>query len=275
MNKVTVYGGLGNQMFQYALSVALNQKGKKTRLSISNYLYDYHHNGFNLGEAFKIRLSFSAKIIFLFLKHGKVAYKNKYARFFFRKLIEGFHKKFYNTYTEKREFEFDENVFKQSNVFFTGVWQVERYFKDIKNEILKVYSFNRPDDDENLAIIESIKSSNSVSLHIRRGDYLSQNWSAKLVVIKDNGYYENAINYINLKIQNCTYINNNKSEKSYIDMYLMSLCRHNIIANSSFSWWGAWLNINNDKIVVMPDKWFNRNYCDGIFPEEWIKVSVK
>ena len=79
----------------------------------------------------------------------------------------------------------------------------------------------------------------------------------------------------NLNIPNCIYVDNNKAENSYIDMYLMSICKHNLIANSTFSWWAAWLNKNESKIVVMPQKWILRDYLPtGIFPEEWVKITT-
>jgi len=295
MNKVSVYGGLGNQMFQYAFGVALNEKGKKTRPSFSGFLYDHHHNGFNLGQAFKLKLSMQASLLNFFLVHGKIFYKNKFSAFVCRKLVQANHNIRYKIYKEKREFEYDPNVFEQRSAFFVGVWQVESYFKDIKKKIQETFVFNEPGDEVNIALIDKIKNSSSISLHIRRGDYLHAKWMESLVVIKDNTYYEGAINYMNekikdphyfvfsddikwaqenLKLPNVTYVDHNTGTKSYIDMYLMSLCKHNIIANSSFSWWGAWLNKNEQKIVVMPERWFNRDYCEGIFPEEWVKMKL-
>jgi hypothetical protein len=282
-------------MFQYAFSVALNQKGKKTRPSFSGFLYDHHHNGFNLARAFKLKLSFPASLLNFFLVHGQFFYKNKFSVAVLRRLIQAYHKKRYTVYREKREFEYDPHVFEQQSVFFMGVWQVESYFKDIKKKIRETFTFNVPDDKINAALIDKINNSNSISVHVRRGDYLNVKWMESLVVIKDNTYYEGAINYMNekikdphyfvfsddmkwvqenLKLPNVTYVDHNTGAKSYIDMYLMSLCRHNIIANSSFSWWGAWLNKNEQKIVVMPQKWFNRDYCEGIFPKEWIRMKL-
>lgn len=295
MNKVSVYGGLGNQMFQYALSIALNQKGKKARISISGFFYDYHHNGFNLTDAFKLKLPVILRLQNILLKYGRIFYKNKPAAVLLKKLIDSYHTFFYNVYREKREFEYDTEIFKQHSDYFVGVWQVELYFKNIRNIILDVFDFNEPKDKINLALIEKIRNCNSVSLHIRRGDYYTEKWEKALTVIKDNSYYYRAIDHINSKIEsphffifsddikwvknnlsinNCTYIDHNTGKNSFIDMYLMSLCRHNIIANSSFSWWGAWLNKNQDKLVIMPEKWFNRDFCEGIFPSEWIKFNV-
>jgi hypothetical protein len=294
MNKVAVYGGLGNQMFQYAFCVALNEKGKKTRPSFSGFLYDHHHNGFNLSRAFKLKLPFPASVLNFFLAHGKLFYKNRFSAFVSRKLTGAYHKK-YSVYKEKKEFAYDPEVFEQRSGFFVGVWQVESYFKDIKKKILDTFVFNVPVDTVNTALIDKIKNSNSVSVHIRRGDYLDAKWKESLVVIKDNTYYERALEYMNekieephyfvfsddikwvqqnIKIPNVTYVDHNTGTGSYIDMYLMSLCKHNIIANSSFSWWGAWLNKNEHKVVLMPEKWFNRDYCEGIFPKEWIKIKL-
>ena len=295
MNKVSIYGGLGNQMFQYALCIALNQKGKKTRISFSNFLYEYYHNGFNLGKAFKLKLPFSLKLLNFFLLNGEFLYKNKYAAFVSRRVIHFYHKKWYTTYREIKEFIYDENIFQHQSSFLVGVWQVEIYFKDFKNIIEEAFLFRIPSDKNNIALMGDINSFNSVSIHIRRGDYESTYWKTVLGFINYHNYYRNALAYINnkvenphffifsddiewakanLKISNCTYIGHNKAEKSYIDMYLMSLCKHNIIANSTFSWWAAWLNKNINKIVIMPEKWIIRDYSpEGIYPESWIKIS--
>ena len=295
MNKIAVYGGLGNQMFQYALNIALNKKGISTKISFSGFLYNHHHNGFNLAKAFKLKIPFGLKLQQFFILNGGIIYNNKIAAFFFRNIITVLNKYFYKIYTEKKEFEYDYDIFLQRSTFFVGVWQVEAYFKAIEKDIFEAFTFKVPTDKKNKSIINAINNCNAVSVHIRRGDYLNENWAAKLVVIKNNTYYNNALKYIvekvdnpqffifsddvawvkeNLKIPDGIYVDFNKGQSSYIDMYLMSLCKHNIIANSSFSWWGAWLNKNSNKIVVMPSKWFNRDYCDGIFPTEWVTIDV-
>jgi hypothetical protein len=282
-------------MWQYAFCTALNEKGKRARLSFSTFLYYYHHNGFDLARAFKLKLPFPYNLLSFFLLKCGAIYKNKFFSGFFRRFIQWYYSKVYTIYNEKEEFKFDSDVFLQETVFFKGTWQAERYFKDIKEKFLQPFVFKSPIDSNNKTIIEKISTHNAVSVHIRRGDYLSSHWGKRLFVIKDISYYKRAIEYIrqnvndphyfffsddmqwikeNFQMPNCTYVDHNKGKKSYIDMYLMSLCKHNIIANSSFSWWGAWLNKNGNKIVVMPEKWMNDNSCTGIFPDEWIKMKV-
>jgi len=282
-------------MFQYALCRALNNKGNKSRIIISNFLYYDHHGGFNLSKAFKIRLSFRLYLLNFFLLHCKFIYRNRIAASIFRRLIRGYQKWRYSVYTEKKEFEFDKHVFDQKSKLIIGVWQSTEYFADINDLLFQEFSFKTPQDKKNRDISEKIINCNSVSIHIRRGDYLNSEWGKLLSVINGITYYKNSIEYIeekitnphyfifsddiqwakdNLKLASCTYVDHNKDEASYIDMYLMSLCKHNIIANSTFSWWGAWLNKNKEKIVIMPDKWINREISQGIFPKEWIKLRV-
>jgi len=295
MNRVLIYGGLGNQMFQYALNTALNQKGRKSKILFSNFFYDDYHNGFNLKQAFKLKLPFPSVLYSFILMHGGLLYKNKIAAYFFRKLITKYRKKKYTIYTEKVEFLYDETVFHKTSSLLIGVWQVEAYFKDISEIIRREFLFKKPKDARNRKLIQEINTCNSVSIHIRRGDYLTSKRTELFTVFKNETYYINAIDYINkrienphyyifsddiqwvkenLKIANCTFVDHNKGKNSYIDMYLMSLCKHNIIANSTFSWWGGWLNNNKNKMVIIPECWLNTKDCPGIYPSEWIKMGV-
>jgi len=178
--------------------------------------------------------------------------------------------------------------------YLRGYWQYPDFFVDRRNELLKTFAFVKKDlDYRTKKIINEIKNNKSVSIHIRRGDYL---WSRNVEQrggICTKMYYENAVRHIEDKLGDCKFyvftddpnwaksefcekkykiIDWNIGEKSYIDMYLMSLCKHNIIANSSFSWWGAWLNENPDKIVVCPTKWYNKGESK-LMLDEWIKME--
>ena len=295
MNKVAIYGGLGNQMFQYALCVALNQKGVKSRILFSHYLYSFHHDGFSLGNAFRIKLDLPSKILNSILTYGKFFYKNKISGFFLKRMLVSYQQK-KNKYVEKEEFEFDPQVFNQKGKTLIGIWQAEAYFRDIKELIVKEFEFRTPADEKNRGLIEKIVNSNSVSIHVRRGDYLNDRWKNILGVIRGTVYYDNAVNFMtdkvknpnyfvfsddikwakdNLKLGNCIYVNHNKGRKSYVDMYLMSICKHNIIANSTFSWWAAWLNKNPEKIVTIPEKWIIGKNCEQMYPAQWVKIKVE
>jgi hypothetical protein len=295
MNKVSIYGGLGNQMFQYAFCTALNEKGAKARVSFSNFLYYHHHNGFDLSRSFKLKLPLHLTALNFFLLRAGFVYRNRIAAGFFRRLIYFYDTKRKAVYREKKEFQFDPDVFKQTNAFFIGTWQAPSYFKGIEAIVKKNFVFNIPTDETNETLINAINNCTAVSIHIRRGDYLNAHWNKSLGIIQGTTYYQNALAYINAKvlrpryfifsddmnwvkenlmIPGCIYVDHNKGSNSFIDMYLMSLCKHNIIANSTFSWWAAWLNKNEEKIVIMPERWMNNNSCEELFPEEWIKMKI-
>jgi len=154
---------------------------------------------------------------------------------------------------------------------------------------------NKPDKLNN-EISKIMQDTNSVSIHIRRGDYIANPITFQYHGLCSMEYYKKAIQYINeninrpiffffsdeidwvkdnLKIpKDCYFIDHNKMENDYLDLWLMSQCKHNIIANSSFSWWGAWLNTNKEKIVIAPKKWFNNAAIDttDLIPEEWLII---
>jgi hypothetical protein len=141
--------------------------------------------------------------------------------------------------------------------------------------------------------LKNINTTTSVSIHIRRGDYLSSKFVDGFSNICTIDYYNRSIDKIksnldlpvffvfsddqewvkqNIIIKNAFYLNHNIGKNSWQDMYLMSKCKHNIIANSSFSWWGAWLNSNNQKIVIAPKKWWNDFKQDDVVPETWVRL---
>jgi hypothetical protein len=193
------------------------------------------------------------------------------------------------------EFESDLLNFK-TPAYFGGYYQTEKYFADLREELLEDFSLNVELGFKNEKMLEKIKNCESISLHIRRGDYLKRIDTYGTCSIE---YYKNAIERIlknanlqapvifvfsddykwvkeNLKFPYETiYADINSSDKGYFDLELMKNCKHNVIANSSFSWWGAWLNENPDKIVVAPKPWFKYLKTDGdLIPENWTQLEV-
>ena len=181
--------------------------------------------------------------------------------------------------------------------YIAGFWQSEYYFKSIEPLLRQEFTFRRPLDKINTETANRINSTNSVSLHIRRGDYVKTSKRSPAHTLCPMEYYQKAIEYIGQHIVNPVYfvfsddpewakanlniiypseiVTDNIGNQSYVDMQLMSLCRHNIIANSSFSWWGAWLNSNSDKIVVAPKQWFADESMNAqtndLIPQAWIR----
>ena len=274
---VHLRGGLGNQMFQYALYLAASESGKKASLDLSHFNKKNQSTQYELGNTFSIHtaaLPLWEKVLvkaswkFLHLLH-QVPYKE----------------------TDRSFGIFDKKVTTLQFAYLKGYWQSEKYFEGISKTIRQHFTFPPFSDHKNKQLLEQIVQRNSVSIHIRRGDYLKNklNWSL------DIDYYNRAIQLIkekvtapdffifsddtqwaeeNIKVTNCHFINWNKGDDSFRDMQLMSNCKHNIIANSSFSWWGAWLNNNEEKIVIAPDKWLSTmEGTRDIIPDSWIQLQ--
>ncbi len=178
-----------------------------------------------------------------------------------------------------------------------GYFQNEKIFKKYRKELLEVFEFKNEKSEENKKLAEKMKSENSVAIHIRRGDYLA----IFRPDVLSNHYYLKAMDYIAKKVPNphfyvfsddvewvkkefksnhhFTVVENNRRIESANDMWLMSICKHNIVANSTFSWWGAWLNKNPNKIVVSPDIWLSekKHYetTKNIIPNDWVRIPQK
>lgn len=179
-----------------------------------------------------------------------------------------------------------------SDCYLTGYWQTEKYFDGVEEDIRRCFRFREPLGGKNIEWEKSISQLTSVSIHIRRGDYVSNVVTNSVHGTCGLDYYRAAVGEVisrvdspeffvfsddipwvmeNLKISYpIHYVSNNVGKDSFKDMQLMSLCRHNIIANSSFSWWGAWLNRNEDKIVIAPKAWFaGKPAPRDLYPETW------
>ena len=178
------------------------------------------------------------------------------------------------------------------NIVYRGYFQSEKYFAHNRQAIKNLFTLPQHYLDYVMTKYGSVLQGETLSIHVRRGDYVNLPNHHPLA---DMDYYKSAIDHILGKVaitkyvvfsddinwcintfgydDNIVYISD---EADFIDLYIMSLCKHNIIANSTFSWWGAWLNDNDSKIVVAPDKWFGSARSDlntkDLIPETWIKI---
>lgn len=279
-------GGLGNQMFQYALYCKLKHLGKNVRGDIRYYSLHENVMPFSLEKTFP-------NVSLEYVKQEEVNYylEKQKERSFWNK-VEGkiFRRKGYYI-SEIREGQFEKDIFKIDRGFLEGYWQTEKYFLEVRETLLNDFKFRV--DDKRLQDLEKNMQFNSVGIHIRRGDYLDN------VKIYGNvcnvEYYQRAIEYFYkelrepifyvfsddiewtktiFKEENFIFIEKDlfTNYLDWYDMFLMSRCAHNIIANSSFSWWGAWLNINANRKVVAPKRWINGKRTKDIWCKDWIKL---
>lgn len=274
---VKFQGGLGNQMFQYAFYKSLSIKGGKVKADLSEYQYD--KRAFQLNNVFP---------------SVRIQETNCLARRFYLPSYRLRH--FSPLYIEETNpGEFDTHIQRHKNGFLDGYWQSERYFKEIKSELLNDFQFLQPIPQEIQDKRIMMQKQESVSVHIRRGDYLEPVNAAIFGGICTLQYYQKALDYFrhylnnpvfyffsddmdwvkaNLIAENVLYMDNSELSPNYswYDLFLMSQCKYNIIANSSFSWWGAWLNQTPEKKVVCPARWSNQDIFPDIFNEDWIKL---
>lgn len=284
---VKLQGGLGNQMFQYATAFTV-AKRRNYKLKLDTSFYRNTPNRIFTLNNFQI----SAQTI-------KVP--SGYLESIIKKVIPSKYLKRLNLFPpyskiviKEKSLEYDPSVFElPDNIYLDGYWQSEKYFFDYHDEITKEFTFKHLPDTINDGFAKDILNTNSVSLHIRRGDYISCNSNKEIYSQCTVDYYQNAVKYIADRIKNpvfyifsddadwalqnlninfpIIFITQNRN-KEHEDLRLMTLCKHNIIANSTFSWWGAWLNRNPEKIVIAPAQWFVNGDKIDIIPPGWITI---
>lgn len=282
-------GGLGNQMFQYATGYALSQH-HQTELGVDISFLNQETGGQYTKRDFELNVfntaitTVSKEELHTFL----TTYYSRTNRFLNSSLPYVFKKHYF---LEKGH-QYHPDIFKTStNVFLSGFWQSENYFSKYREQLLNIFTFKsdylKGIDNE----LKLISNSNSVSLHVRRGDYIENKNANSFHGVCSLDYYEQALLYLenlnsemevfifsddiewckqNLKLKHGHhYVDNNSV---YKDFFLMKNCKHNIIANSSYSWWAAWLNTNPSKMVIAPKKWNNTTFENTIVPDNWIKL---
>jgi len=289
---VHLMGGLGNQLFQYAAARQIAHRLHTTlKLDVTSFASDplrtYSLHPFRIHEQFASPKELAAI---------RRPYESRLAWYMLR-LSQVFHLPYGWTVLQENHFRpFDPRLMKVSgNVYLKGYWQSEKYFADIRDIIRREFTLKHEPDPVNRDMAELIGSVESVSIHVRRGDYVLNPDTHRIHGVCGLSYYQTCIDYIaervdrphffvfsddaawaqeNLRLAHpVTFVTHNNAAP-HEDLRLMSLCRHHIIANSSFSWWGAWLNPNPAKIVLAPQRWFRQPGMDerDLLPKNWVRV---
>lgn len=310
MNIIRMSGGLGNQMFQYALYLKLKSLGKEVKFDDIN---EYRHDNARpiMLSVFGIDIPRATWDEINAFTDGSMDLVKRIRRGIFgRKAIEYVEEGFY-----------DPKVLSFDSMYLRGGFQSDKYFEDIEQTIRDTYRFPKietmhlPDKLYQVTseCLEQVENTMSVSLHMRRSD--SRPDEELYEGICTEKYYEGAVRYIQERYpQAIFYIFSNEPKwvkgwvdnliasqiteemtpqeaeelqkkfvmveanteyTGYLDMQLMTRCKHNIISNSSFSWWGAWLNDNPDKIVIAPDRWKNNIESDDIYSRGMVLINEK
>jgi len=287
-----IIGGLGNQMFQYAAGRALSLKCEcDLLLDISAFTNYGLHQGFELQRVFNCTTGIATetdvrKVLGWqspsFVR--RIVLRSSMEKFRSEEFVVEPHFQYWSGINDLTE-----------DCYLYGYWQTEKYFAAEAEQIRKDFTFKLPMESNNAELAQHISQVNSVSLHVRRGDYVSNSKNIATHGLCSLEYYLVAIQHIakhiecphffifsddiawvkdNLKIDfPHQYVDHNYGAESYNDMRLMSMCKHHIIANSSFSWWGAWLNPKVDKVVIAPKCWFaNKTNIQDLIPQSWVRL---
>ena len=292
---VELIGGLGNQLFQYANAMNLaKQLGRDVFFDLEFFNNDEYKKYYKLDK-------FNTKVIPAKIEDSRKIKKRtitpRIARRILRKLgSDGYYNK--SNYFDESWFEANDSIElnKKMNIFVSGYFTDKKYFDNINDQILEDFKLSVPLNESNIAILNKIQNTNSVSVHIRRGDYVTNPFFTTVNL----EYYHRAMKYMESLVENPKYfifsddmnwVKNNFSmmvnfeyveindmNTDFMELFLMSRCKHNIIANSTFSWWGAWLNSNTKKNVVAPYSWFEDEVSQAkyennyLVPIEWTKM---
>ncbi len=286
---VRLIGGLGNQMFQYAAGLRLSiVRGVPLRLDTSGFLTtplrEFSLHQFNISGkvasrrelAWFVRWPSRSSLVWRLAKQVGAAS---------------------HALVNERHFHFDDEMLRlPATVYLNGYWQSEKYFADVADEVRAQFTLKFKLSDDARKLLAEVDGTNSVSLHVRRGDYVSDSTVNRAHGVCSIEYYTAAAEMIALKLNSpsffvfsddpvwsqqhlrlrwpTTFVASDGTGSAHTDMRLMSSCKHHIIANSSFSWWGAWLNRNPEKIVIAPARWFKEFEADtrDLLPDSWIRI---
>jgi hypothetical protein len=286
---VKLSGGLGNQLFQYAAGRSLSLRNRTALfLDIAD---------FDVDQATITKRAFELGV---FAFPVEIASRQQTDRFLhpplLRKAVDKMRPYFRKSVYNEPFFKYDGNFPRASpQTLLRGYWQSERYFEQVTAVIRDDLRIKAPLSEQTRRMADRIDGSRSVSLHVRRGDYVKDAATLRYHGVCDLEYYRRAIGEIRRTAGDLevfvfsddmewvkanitsdlplTFVEN-EGRQAYEDLFLMGRCQHNIIANSSFSWWAAWLNPNPQKVVIAPSRWFNESKADtrDLLPAQWIKL---
>jgi hypothetical protein len=284
---IKLSGGIGNQLFQYSLGRRLSiEKGVQLKFDISNYKNS--SRPFKLNNFKIVGEIATADEISNFVSPFSNNYVNLIYRFFQKNIITNS-----NRIYDEKFLNFDSNVLHTSeDVYLSGYWQSYKYFEDYYSLFQEEFSLVSNPTYLDTKMQNINLTGDSVSIHFRRGDYVT-NPRIKLLELE---YYYSAVSYLNTQLCNphyfvfsdditwvknnfyvenkITYINPNNYFDECNELLLMSRCSHHIIANSTFSWWGAWLGKDKQKKIIAPKYWYHDrpNFMDDLIPSDWIQL---
>jgi len=281
---VNLKGGLGNQLFQYSLGYSLSKIHCK-ELVFNTTSYKDEQNGRTLDIS---NLNINLNIVDNISNRNRFRFEHPLLNQLTSILSFKFDYHFESTVNS-----FNPKILRYNNGYFDGYWQSEEYFKDFYNDLRKMFAPKIIRDSVN-SQLNTIVGETYVSLHIRRTDYLNEK-NANLYATCSLDYYKKAINIMKNNVKNFKVIvfsddyewvknqldiglsfeTASRSNSAVEDLFLMSNCSHNIIANSSFSWWAAWLNGNLEKLIIAPKLYYQKKSMRkiNIFPNDWIRLD--
>ena len=288
---IKLSGGIGNQLFQYAFGRSISLKYD---INVEFDIFFYNSNFNNVTKRELQLQKFNTQLTYFNSnKFIKYIYLNNNIPSKIKRII------YHPNYKYINESNFSDSLFHCKRIYyFDGYWQSEIFFNSYSKILRDELTFNLDYTTDELRLINSIKSNNSISLHIRRGDYITNKKAFLHHGICSLEYYENAIQFFKNKFSNCKFyifsddinwakmnlsiandaifINLNLNFKDLKELRLMSYCSNHIISNSSYSWWGAWLNPSTSKIVIRPSPWFtlNKKIDSVICPPNWLKFNI-
>lgn len=298
---VRISGGLGNQMFQYAFGRALAERNQaELLLDLSGLAAkeNEEQRHFSLG-IFEAKCKIATKEDFR--KLGITDPEDQTLCGRAKRYLERAGESFLPLQKRKaiieHDFLFDADVASMGdNHYFSGIWQSEKYFSAIKNELKNDFVLKEKNTDATVDAKKMSADKSLVCLNVRRTDYVTNEKIAGKIGFIGKKYYENAVALMRKKvpdakflvfsddiewckknldfIPNVFFVSHAGDENAFAkDFHMMSLCSHFIVANSTFSWWAAWLSKNENKTIIAPKKWFASGLSDrDLVPKNWIRV---